>query len=805
MPRTVNFEGRAYTFPDDATDQEIADALSSVQSRQQQQAPAEPQRARPSTAEDVTRSFVSAVPRGVAALAALPRDINDLSANWAEQNNVFGNSQVGVGVRRFLFGTPSTPETPSIPWPSSQELEDRVLTPTIGAPYESQTTAGEFAGTIGEFAAAGAMPWARGARIARTVVPAVGSEAAGQAFEDTPYEDAARFVGGLGGDVAVERAIARGGARGSALRGIEAELRDAGVQPPATREIVRRLGEGERANDVLPLIAGEIGDDIPLNNMPQFSRQLGYSPETEARRLEQRFGDMTSAERSGNSSQRLAQTDMERSTGRPRRTMDNFNNRRAPQIARRARDIATRGLDPASIEGGGASAAANNLRGVWSEMRRLRSDLYAAADAAADAAGPINHNAVGLELMDRTADMVGRLRLARDPSHERWVREFQALQDDITNNRATWRDVHVVRTQLNEAWAAANPADRRVIDAFKRELDNFRQRHAPGEYTQAIQNADRYSSGMSSMFGRRARVELGPEGEFVGNNDIAGSRMDSIINSDLDERAIARMFVSESGLPSPAGLALARRLRQINDDLIRRPGRAADTLPDNQQTRVPYSIRDGQRQTVGSRGMEADRTTPGRFGVEQPTPELQSVREMVLDELVLSRLASRTPGQPIPADVIASRLRNALSQRGGREMMSELFTEAEITELDDLLRYFDRLRTPTGAAVSGTEPARQREVLRFVQSVLGRIVAPIDRYATAGMAGRVADSWAQGIAESRAAQDALRLTARPGPLRLEPPRNLRGSNEGYNPAAPLIAPAWQAFADEPPRRLEENQ
>ena len=80
MPRTVNFEGRAYTFPDDATDQEIADALSAVPARQQEE-PSQPQRPRVSTGEDIARSFASAVPRGITALAALPRDINDLSAN----------------------------------------------------------------------------------------------------------------------------------------------------------------------------------------------------------------------------------------------------------------------------------------------------------------------------------------------------------------------------------------------------------------------------------------------------------------------------------------------------------------------------------------------------------------------------------------------------------------------------------------------------------------------------------------------------------------------------------------------------
>ena len=260
MVRQVSFEGRVHTFPDDATDQEIAAALDSASGNSR----APRMQPKPETGkedigvvEDVARSFVSAVPRGVASIIAMPRDINDLSANWAEQNRVFGDSDVGVGARRVLFGTPGTQDTPSIPWISSQEIEDRVLTPTIGEPYRPQTTAGEYARTVGEFAPSALLPWARGARISRTLVPAAASETAGQLTEGQPYEGLARFAGGFAGGVLSEGALANRGAQ------------------------FRRVGQ----------------------------------PAPEAQALEGEFGPLTRGERSGNTRERLQEDDLRRGKG----------------------------------------------------------------------------------------------------------------------------------------------------------------------------------------------------------------------------------------------------------------------------------------------------------------------------------------------------------------------------------------------------------------------------------------------------------------------------------------------------------
>lgn len=730
--------------------------------------PPPPRRRRVDPIEDVVRSGWVGVERGAEGFLGLPGEVREAARLGADTVSDALNIDPRIGRTVADLSSAAVTGGTSLNAPTSGDLADFWQGITGREQYEPQTTAGEYARTVGEFAGAGAAPGSLASRVSRVVVPAVASEAPGQAFEDTPYEMPARLVGGIGGGVGTELAIARTAPAAVMMARVEQELLDAGLSPSAAQNVGSMMRAGAPQADIQAAIAAETGGNIPFERMPNLARQMRVDPSAEGADLERRIGPMTSGERSRSVDDRLQQTDFERADGRPRAIIDNFNNQRAPIIAENTRRIATRGLPAQSLEGAGGAAAADDLREVFAMVRDNRRALYTAADEAAVAAGPINHNRVGNDLIARAEAMVQRLRLRRDPAHERWLREFEALQDDIQQNRATWQDVHVVRTQLNEAWGAANPADRRIIGAFKRELDNFREAHAPTGYRSAIENADTYSSEMSQMFGRRSRTELGPDGEFTGTNDIAGRRIEEILNTDIDSRTLSRMLINENGVPSRVGVSLARRLRQINDDLIRSKG-TASTAESGQQQRLPGRIRIGNSETVGSRGFSADETNPGRYGVEQPTRALQAVREMVLDELVLSRLAARTDGQPIPAQAIATRLRNALSERGGREMMRELFTEAEMAQLDDVLRYFERLQAPTGASVSGTPAGMQRMMADFAQNALRRILGPVDRYVTAGMAGRFADNWAAGVRESRATANARRITERPSRATPTPP------------------------------------
>lgn len=82
-------------------------------------------------------------------------------------------------------------------FPSTKDIET-----VLGAEkvyHKPQTKGGEYARTLGQFAPAAIMPGGALARTANVVVPAVASEAAGQATKDTQLEPYARLAGALAG------------------------------------------------------------------------------------------------------------------------------------------------------------------------------------------------------------------------------------------------------------------------------------------------------------------------------------------------------------------------------------------------------------------------------------------------------------------------------------------------------------------------------------------------------------------------------------------------------------------------------
>jgi hypothetical protein len=670
MPRTVNFEGRAYTFPDDATDQEIADALSAVPARQQEE-PSQPQRPRVSTGEDIARSFASAVPRGITALAALPRDINDLSANWAEQNNVFGNSQVGVGVRRLLFGTPSTPETPSIPWPSSQELEDRVLTPTIGAPYQPQTTAGEYARTAGEFAPSAAFPWARGARISRTLVPAAASETAGQLTEGTPYEGIARFAGAFAGGIANERALASRAAS------------------------VRRLGE----------------------------------PAPEAQALEEEFGPLTRGERTGRPQERLAEDDLRRGMGsdQAQSTMRGFDARRAQEIRDNATQIITRGQPPLSQGIGEAGTI------LGDELRSARQQLREQATAQYERAFEAARN-------EPIAPGVNDTPTARAAAvAEEYGFELPAparaalsnLERQIQEGTATHANVERARQALNrELGAAANARDDAREFAYSRivgALDEWQEGALTNpEARREMAEARGIYSEMQNLFAPRSRTELTTG--HTGRLDPGGRAIDRTINTDLTGEQIIDGILGSGRRPSAQTLGAVRRIKELGTERIIYTNRNAES-----GVRVPGRERVGG-QTAGQRRFVADDPnappTPQnpRGGMEQPTAELQALREGMWHRLLsplddyLARVETNgaREGGLLPAQRMVSQLDNALNGPG-REITAQIYTQREIEAMQRLLRYFKRIVPPPGANYSGTATTIMRQMGSALNSAVNVI------------------------------------------------------------------------------------
>nr|WP_156935563.1 MULTISPECIES: hypothetical protein [unclassified Mesorhizobium] len=170
-----------------------------------------------STAKDVGLSFGSGIPRGLAETAMFPITLSrtvEGAGNW-----LYNKAEDGVryaigadplsdeelarraepmGVNGYLYGAQDR----------TREIMDAVL-------HKPETTSGKYAGTIGEFVAPGGIP-SKAARLAATgrevaqrvgedlvgnvLVPAVASEAAGQATEGTQYEGLSRFLGALFGN-----------------------------------------------------------------------------------------------------------------------------------------------------------------------------------------------------------------------------------------------------------------------------------------------------------------------------------------------------------------------------------------------------------------------------------------------------------------------------------------------------------------------------------------------------------------------------------------------------------------------------
>ena len=762
---------------------------------------------------DIARSATSGLHVGAASIPGMFGDVQEVGRQiasvvpyWAARAGGRSDEEARAEAQRLINSSRAFSRARGMQLATTEDINNAVLSVEPESVREwtdhtPQTTGGEYARTIGAFAPGALLPgsWAR--RIGNSVLPAVTSETAGQVARRVSPENetAARIIGGfapMAAELAASR-LAASGQQAGVLRNVRAELLDAGATPEEAGAVLRVMRNRNASQSDIQTTQAVMSRTLTpetLQRMPTLSRQLGFDIEGQGRALESEFGPMTQGERTGNPNERLIQSDYETGQGRARTRMANFNDERAPQIAENARQIAERNLDPVSYPGSAGDTAAESLRGVYSQMRQLRRQLYTEADNMADQSGPISGN-VGASLSDSARAMIQRERLGHVPTHEQWLRAFDDLQRDIAKGQASWSDVHAVRRQLNEAYGVANPADRHVIRAFRGVLDDFRTQFAPPEYNNAIANADRYSSEMSRMFGQNAHVELGPNGDFIGDTDIAGRRMETILGQDIDGRAVARMFLNSDGSPSLSGVTLSRRLRSINDDLRRTSGPAAESLAPNQQNRQAFSIRDGNRETVGSRGMAAGRETPGRFGVEQPTAELQAVREMVIDELVLNRLAGRAAGDPIPAQAIHSRLKNFLRGQPGTRMVDQLFTPSEVKELERLRDYFGRLQAPSGRAASGTPQglARARQQgLDTIGRILSRIAGVADRYGTGGLAGRLAEGWRDGMKESFAAQEARRITARPGPYTPQQPVDLTS-------AAPVQRrlggdPAWIAYA-----------
>jgi hypothetical protein len=213
MPQTIQFEGQTHEFPDDFTDAEISHALS-------QSAPAVAP-GKPSVATDVSKAAVTGAAKAAISAPGLPGDFQSMGNQLIDRIMLGavhkGQDWTGYGPQA---GTPERDRFDGV-WnaigsggglPTSPDIQRNVEKVTGEFP-KPQTTPGKFTEAIVANAPAAALGGGGvAARVANVVVPAVASEAAGEASHGTKFEPLMRFLGGLFGNAATGAVQARRGA-----------------------------------------------------------------------------------------------------------------------------------------------------------------------------------------------------------------------------------------------------------------------------------------------------------------------------------------------------------------------------------------------------------------------------------------------------------------------------------------------------------------------------------------------------------------------------------------------------------------
>jgi hypothetical protein len=234
MPRTISFEGRTISVPDDATDDEVAGILDPTSTGAG--TPAAPQM---DAAGDVGGGLVTGAVKGVTGFLGMPGLMQQ------------GSAALG-GKLMDALGLPGAAETVrGLPFLPTPETLNSGVERVTGPLYKPQTMPGQFSQTIAEFAPGAAIgPGGAVRKIAEAVVPGAVSETAGQATKGTAAEPYARLMGALFGNLGTAGVAARADAPTRVLR-TAAER----VQPAQFDEAQRVAETGQRIG--VPLTGAE--------------------------------------------------------------------------------------------------------------------------------------------------------------------------------------------------------------------------------------------------------------------------------------------------------------------------------------------------------------------------------------------------------------------------------------------------------------------------------------------------------------------------------------------------------------------
>lgn len=221
-------------------------------------------------AEDIGKSAVSGVSAGVAGLVGLPADIGR-GAQW-----VVNQGQSYVQGRPIEEIEAENDKNALISRETLEDFGGQALQKKYGYDYKPQTTAGEYAHTIGEFAPNALIPGGMAARAGQVLAPALASETAGQITKGGPFEGAARFAGALAGGIGASLASRPA----TAARALQEQLPD-GVTPQMVDQAEALMGQARQQGIDLawPEALSQVAQRPVLTNT---MRSLEAAPQTEA-------------------------------------------------------------------------------------------------------------------------------------------------------------------------------------------------------------------------------------------------------------------------------------------------------------------------------------------------------------------------------------------------------------------------------------------------------------------------------------------------------------------------------------------
>lgn len=625
--------------------------------------------------------LVQGAERGAAGIIGLPGEISNLLDSGAENLAVYAAhpnaspDQHGMLVRdlqarrqaareqRQQSGSPSLDDVGLPGFNDVNQFVDTNITP-IGRQSEPRSVAGQYLRTVGEFAPNALIPGSNAVRAARVIAPAFASETAGQiAHEYAPEsEGAARILGGLGGGLATETAIAANAAR-----------------PPraASRPIV--------------------------------------DPEIAA--LEQEYGPLTQGERLRDPAMMQREMNLRRSGPQEAQNeLRGFDDRRAPVIADNImRRTATRGQDPLNPDAGSAGTAlADELRTQYENMQAEQASKYDKAFELAQ-----NERVAANEVADELLNNVDRAIEENflDAPNARSV--IVRLQNQISQGQATYGTVERARQQLNRLLGAAMRsgddaatfAVRRIID----EVDRFVEPRLSSQARQAITQAREITQEMIGQFDEQTRPTLSTG--HAGRRDPGGRTIRNIVTTDLVGEPVLDAIFGAGAKPGRATFGAVRRIVENATDRIQYRNESAAS-----GARVPGRQRVGGR-TAGQRRFNPTQADQARFGVELPKDELQALREGFIYR-IRRPLDGRRAGDIIEAGTMARNLRQAL-HGPGKEITGLIFNESEIAAMERALKYLERITPPTGSwepsAPGIARDAAERTLMALGTRLLGRV------------------------------------------------------------------------------------